>query len=138
LEYTGPFYYEETANGVFSDSDCFGVVTKELSLIEESDVLIAVFDGTLAPGTVSELIYAAGQQKEILIFYKSVSADYDFDSLYWYPIVAAQELNLLVIATPFEDIKEVLVRFGVTPSIDYSEEQFEISCRYKQIGHAPK
>jgi len=112
LEYTGPFYYEEISNGVFSDSDCFGVVKKELSLIDECDILIVIFDGTPAPGTVSELIYAAMRGKEIRLFYKKESADYDIDSLYWYPIVTAQTLSDSVTAVPFTDLREVLINFG--------------------------
>jgi len=118
-EYTGPFYFEETANGVFTDSDCYGVVKKELSMLDECDVLFVILDGTLAPGTVTELIYAVMKQKDIRLYYKRESADYDIDSFYWYPIVAAQTIGESVTITPFSDYKDLMSHFGIFESIDY-------------------
>ena len=92
VEYVGPFYfYEEgtTANNI---------VRNEYQMVMASSDVIFLLDNVNSPGTISELIHAAYNNKNIYIFYIEMKHDdgepeNDVDSLQWYPITMSQIIS---------------------------------------------
>lgn len=131
--YVGPFWYEETDDGGFTDCDSSAVVKREKTLIDQADLFIAIFDGTYAPGTATELTYAATTGKEIAVFYlKGQSEESDFPSICWYPIVFAKTINPDARIIRVTDISQAAQYFGVECDVDYTALLSE-SCRQKKL-----
>ena len=54
----------------------------------------AYLDDDVSPGGISELIYAAFREKDILIFYKVEDRiEYEFQTSNWYPCVSAIQIR---------------------------------------------
>ena len=93
-QYIGPFYNEKASDGRLTSTICEEVVRTENEIIDHCDVFIAYMDETVSPGSVTELIYAAFQGKEIIIFYKvEEGIEYEFKTSNWYPCIAAQQIR---------------------------------------------
>lgn len=86
--YMGGFYYEK-----FDKSITKGIVDSELSEIFHSDLIIVNLLGDNAIASISELLYAANQNKQIEIFVKNTPNQFTVTSQYWFPIFTAIKLN---------------------------------------------
>ena len=118
--YIGPFWEEETDDGVFTDCDSASLVRREKALIDRTELFIAVFDGSFAPGTAAELIYAATIGKDIAIAYLvGEQAESDFPSMCWYPIVLAQTINAQARLLPAHSVGDIAAFFHVHTDEDY-------------------
>jgi len=113
--YIGPFWFEETSDGQFTDCDSSAVVLREKHLIDQADVFIAVLDDSSAPGTITELVYAATAGKKIfVVYFRMDNTECDFPSPFWYPIVftriVAKQAQMIAVTT----WEEVAALFGRT------------------------
>lgn len=90
VSYVGGFYYE---NQDKNKSVCENVVYEELKQIDKCDIVIANLTKYSAIATVTEIIYAAFKKKKIVIFCDPNVTSYEVEGEYWFPILAAKELN---------------------------------------------
>lgn len=134
FRYIGPFWYEETADGVFTDCDSASLVRREKALIDEADFLIVIFDGSFAPGTAAELVYAATTGKEIAVVYvRGEAAESDVPSTCWYPIVLAQTVCARVRVLSVESVGALPGLFGKEIDADF-DALLRASNAHKCIG----
>ena len=132
--YIGPFWEEETDDGVFTDCDSACLVRREKALIDQTDRFVAVFDGTFAPGTAAELVYAATIGKDVAIIYLAgEQAESDFPSMCWYPIVMAQTIQPRTRLLPANSFGEIAAFFHAHTDADYRA-LLCASNRIKRIG----
>lgn len=90
--YIGPFYNEKAGTGDLTSTECEQVVNCENNLIDRCDIFMAYLDNEQSPGTITELVYAALNNKKILIFYKpDEKSKYSINTDSWYPIVFSKE-----------------------------------------------
>lgn len=89
VTYIGGFYYEKQQDG---KSICESVVIEELRQIDECDILVANLMRYSAIATITEIIYAAKQNKKIVIFCDARITSYDVTGEYWFPIITAKQL----------------------------------------------
>lgn len=93
-QYIGPFYNEKASTGDLTSTICEEVVRTESLIIDHCDVFAAYLDDDVSPGGISELIYAAFREKDILIFYKVEDRiEYEFQTSNWYPCVSAIQIR---------------------------------------------
>ena len=88
--YVGGFYYEKQDP---EKTVCENVVCEELKQIDRCDLVVANLTNYSAIATVTELIYAAYQQKRIVIFCDPNITDYKVQGEYWFPILTCRELD---------------------------------------------
>ena len=91
IDYIGPFYFE--SDGMI-DKD---IIENEMTMINESTHVFMLFEDGLAPGSVSELIYASSLNKNIYIFYikydDTKETESNLHSPCWYPIIMSELIN---------------------------------------------
>ena len=91
IDYIGPFYFE--TDGMIDKE----IVENEMKMINEATHIFMLLEDGLAPGSVSELIYASTLKKNISIFYikyeESEETESNLHSPCWYPIIMS---NILV------------------------------------------
>ena len=88
--YVGGFYYEKNKN---NKSICESVVEEELKEIDECDILVANLTKYSAIATITEIIYAAFNNKKIVIFCDPNITSYDVEREYWFPILTCKKIN---------------------------------------------
>ncbi len=88
--YVGGFYYEKENYG---KTICENVVYEELRQIDLADIIVCNLTKYSAIASITELIYAAHQGKHIVIFCDPKITSYKVEGEYWFPILAAQELD---------------------------------------------
>ena len=91
IAYIGPFYFE--ADGM-TDTD---IVRTELEMIRRCTHAVFLLDDGLCPGTIGELMLAAGLQKTIHIFYIRKEDDEETESTLhtacWHPVILSSLIN---------------------------------------------
>lgn len=91
IDYIGPFYFE--TDGMIDKE----IVENEMKMINEATHIFMLLEDGLAPGSVSELIYASTLKKNISIFFikyaESEETESSLHSPCWYPIIMS---NILV------------------------------------------
>ncbi len=90
VTYIGGFYYEKKHP---NKTICESVVLEELKQIDESDLVIANLMEYSAIASITEIIYAAKQNKHIVIFCDPDITNYNITGEYWFPIITAQTLS---------------------------------------------
>lgn len=88
--YIGGFYYEKENPG---KSICENVVYEELKQIDNCDIVIANLMNYSAIASITEIIYAAFKKKKIVIFCDPKITSYEVEGEYWFPILAAKQLD---------------------------------------------
>lgn len=107
--YAGPFYCEQASNGNYTSTDCNTVVKEEIKAVDEADTFITYLDENYSCGSITELIYAALKNKNILIVYKEESeVKYATKSEHWFAITAALQFNERVQVKKVETEEEVI------------------------------
>lgn len=106
-QYVGCFYCEKASNGKITSTDCNEVVSREMQLIRECDVFVAVFGDETTNGTISELIYATSMDKKIIIFDKKRSTKSEF----WFPIVMSKQMSDKVVVLEYDSEDEIIEYF---------------------------
>ena len=86
--YMGGFYFEKSHKSITK-----GIVNSELSEILYSDLIVVNLLGNNAIASISELLYAASQNKQIEVFVKNTPNPFTVTSQYWFPIFTAIKLN---------------------------------------------
>ena len=84
----GGFYFEKSHKSITK-----GIVNSELSEILYSDLIVVNLLGDNAIASISELLYAASQNKQIEVFVKNTLNPFTVTSQYWFPIFTAIKLN---------------------------------------------
>ena len=91
IDYIGPFYFE--SDGMI-DKD---IIENEIKMINEATHIFILLEDGLAPGSISELIYASSLNKYIDIFYikydENEETESNLHSPCWYPIIMSQLVN---------------------------------------------
>ena len=91
IDYIGPFYFE--TDGMIDKE----IVENEMKMINEATHIFMLLEDGLAPGSVSELIYASTLKKNIYIFYikynESEETESNLHSPCWYPIIMSKLIN---------------------------------------------
>ncbi|MCM1053092.1 MAG: nucleoside 2-deoxyribosyltransferase [Ruminococcus sp.] len=88
--YVGGFYFEKEHLG---KTTCESVVYEELKQIDKCDLVIANLTKYSAIATVTEILYAAFNNKKIVIFCDPDITSYEVEGEYWFPIIAAKQLD---------------------------------------------
>lgn len=91
-QYIGPFFNEKASTGDLTNTECDQVVNCENRLIDRCDIFMAYLDEEKSPGTITELVYASLNKKNIIVFYKPDKDNkYSINTDSWYPIVFSKE-----------------------------------------------
>ena len=106
--YAGPFYCEAASDGEYTSTDCRVVLEAERRAVLGSDVYVAVLGADFSVGTVVELGWALGADKEIFIIYKKEPSRYTIASEYWFAIADALARSQKVRVYPYESESELL------------------------------
>lgn len=88
--YVGGFYYEKQDP---TKSVCENVVNEELKQIDSCDLLIANLTKYSAIASITEVIYAAFKQKNIVVFCDPEITSYEVEGEYWFPLLAIQKID---------------------------------------------
>lgn len=103
--YVGGFYYEKEHP---NKTNCENVVYEELKQIDKCDLVIANLTKYSAIATVTEILYAAFNNKKIIIFCDSRITSYEVEGEYWFPIIASKELDKNVEVRFIENEDEII------------------------------
>lgn len=92
IEYVGGFYYEieENENHLVN---CKEIVNKEKAELEQSDLVICIINNTSPIGTITELLYAAYLNKEIVIFADPNICQMNKNYRFWYSVLMAKKFD---------------------------------------------
>lgn len=103
--YIGGFYYEKQDK---DKSVCENVVSEELKQIDKCDIVIANLTKYSAIASITEIIYAAFKQKNIVIFCDSKITSYNVEGEYWFPILTCKNLNKNIRIKFVENEEEII------------------------------
>lgn len=103
--YVGGFYYEKEHP---NKTTCENVVYEELKQIDKCDLVIANLTKYSAIATVTEILYAAFNNKKIIIFCDPRITSYDVEGEYWFPIITSKELDKNVEVKFIENEDEII------------------------------
>ena len=88
--YIGGWYYEKEHEGKTTRES---VVLEELNQIDRCDIVVANLRSYSAIATITELMYAAMKNKQIVIFCDPKITSYEISGEYWFPIITLKELD---------------------------------------------
>ncbi len=103
--YIGGFYYEKETPG---KTTCENVVYEELKQIDNCDLVVANLTKYSAIATVTEILYAAFQNKKIVIFCNPNITSYQVEGEYWFPLLAAKQFTKNIEIKFIQDEKEII------------------------------
>lgn len=103
--YIGGFYYEKQDK---DKSVCENVVSEELKQIDKCDIVIANLTKYSAIASITEIIYAAFKQKNIVIFCDPKITSYNVEGEYWFPILTCKNLNKNIRIKFVENEEEII------------------------------
>lgn len=104
--YVGGYYYYNDYNCNTLES-CKALIDIQLKELDQSDLVVVIIDRYSAISTMSELLYAAYKNKEIVIFADPKICKLDINSKYWYAIEMAKTLDDNITFTNYDDIEDV-------------------------------
>lgn len=104
--YVGGYYYYDDYNCNTLES-CKALIDIQLKELDQSDLVVVIIDRYSAISTMSELLYAAYKNKEIIIFADPKICKLDINSKYWYAIEMAKTLDDNITFINYDDIEDV-------------------------------
>lgn len=107
-QYIGPFYCEKASNGDYTSTDCDVVINTEYEYVKNCDIYLALLDESFSVGTIVELDWALDMNKEIIIYYKEESSNYQIKSDYWFAIANALKKSNKITIKSFTKLEEVI------------------------------
>lgn len=107
IVYVGGYYYYA---GINTDTfeGCEKLVDTQLKEIDTADLVLVVIDRCSAIATMSELLYAAYKNKEIVIFADPKVCKLDINSKYWYAIEMAKTYDDNITFINYKDVNEII------------------------------
>jgi len=106
ITYVGGYYYYDDCNSNTLES-CDALIDIHLNELDEADLVVVIIDRYSAISAMSELLYAAYKNKEVVIFADPKICTLDINSKYWYAIEMAKTLDDNITFINYEDIEEV-------------------------------
>lgn len=106
ITYVGGYYYYDDYKCDTLES-CKDLIDIQLKEIDEADLVVVIIDRYSAISTMSELLYAAYRNKQIIIFADPKICMLDINSKYWYAIEIAKTLDDNITFTNYNEISEV-------------------------------
>lgn len=142
ITYVGGYYYYDDYNCNTFES-CDALIDIQLGELDEADLVVVIIDRYSAISTMSELLYAAYKNKEIVIFADPNICKLDINSKYWYAIEMAKTLDDNITFINYDGIEDVKIYLKeykksiIKPAkkVTYtkeknSEKNIFISCHY--------
>lgn len=105
VTYIGGFYYEKQDP---TKSICENVVNEELKQIDSCDLIIANLTKYSAIASITEVIYAAFKQKNIVVFCDPEITSYEVEGEYWFPLLAIKKIDPNVKIKFIKDEDEII------------------------------
>ena len=105
--YIGGFYYEKQNP---CKTVCENVVDEELKQIDKCDIVIANLMNYSAIASVTEIMYSAFKNKKIVIFCNPKITSYEVEGEYWFPILAAKQLDKNI-EIKFTDTEDEIIEY---------------------------
>lgn len=106
ITYVGGYYYYENYDCSTLGS-CNDLIDIQLKELDESDLVVVIIDRYSAISTMSEFLYAAYKNKEIVIFADPDICKLDINSKYWYAIEMAKTLDDNITFINYDDIEDI-------------------------------
>lgn len=106
VTYIGPFYYETKD---MCDRD---IVATEVDMIHRCTDAVFLLDDGLCPGTIGEMVFAAGLSKNVHVFYvvHEEETESELMSPCWHPMILSMLINKNAHVAMCKDMEEAVER----------------------------
>ena len=106
ITYVGGFYYYDGVN-TNTFEGCKNIIDIQLKEMDSAGLVLVIIDRYSAISTMSELLYAAYKNKEIVIFADPKVCKLDINSKYWYAIEMSRTFDDNITFINYHDISEI-------------------------------
>lgn len=107
ITYVGGYYYYDNINANTLES-CKDIIDIQLNELDTANLVIVIIDRCSAISTMSELLYAAYKNKEIVIFADPKVCKLDINSKYWYAIEMARTFDDNITFINYDDMNQII------------------------------